>query len=157
LFKAINKRNFILKDYKPFPTEIKSEISGEIKNNFGDVYSDELIATFIKIMEESTLVELDFADLLAFLNECRNGFKIFTTQQALTKFVKSSECKPTSLLGHKKLANDLNVFDSYSQYLSELDKLVVGNNRCLYVSAGVCTDLSEQQQGFTFYMVNCKS
>ena len=90
-----------MKDYQPFSAEINNEISGEIKNNFGDVYSDELIATFIKIMEESTFVELDFADLLASLNECRNGFKIFTTQQALTEFVKSSECKPTSLLGYK--------------------------------------------------------
>ena len=145
-----------MKDYQPFSAEINNEISGEIKNNFGDVYSDELIATFIKIMEESTFVELDFADLLAFLNKCRNGFKIFTTQQALTEFVKSSECKPTSLLGYKKLATEGNLFDSYSQYISELDKLVVGN-RCLYVSAAVCTDLNEQQPSFEFYMVNCKN
>tara|TARA_B100001059_G_scaffold216119_1_gene234243 strand:+ start:7616 stop:8053 length:438 start_codon:yes stop_codon:yes gene_type:complete len=145
-----------LKDYQPFSAEINNEISGEIKNNFGDVYSDELIATFIKIMEESTFVELDFADLLASLNECRNGFKIFTTQQALTEFVKSSECKPTSLLGYKKLATEVNLFDSYSQYISELDKLLVGNG-CLYVSAGVCTDLNEQQPSFEFYMINCKS
>lgn len=145
-----------MKDYKPFSTEIKNEISGEIKNNFGDVYSDELITTFIKIMEESTFVELDFADLLVFLHECRNGFKIFTTQQASTEFVKSSGCKPTSLFGHKKLTTGVNVFDSYSQYISELDKLLVGNG-CLYVSAGVCTDLNEQQQSFEFYMINCKS
>ncbi|MBB1454598.1 hypothetical protein [Pseudoalteromonas sp. SG43-5] len=145
-----------MKDYQPFSAKIKSEIIDEIKNNFGHIYSDELISTFIKIMEESTFVELDFADLLAFLNECRNGFKVFTTQQALTEFVKSSERKPTSLFGHKKLATEVNVFDSYSQYISELDKLVVGN-RCLYVSSGVCADLSEQQQNYEFYMVNCKS
>ena len=144
-----------MKDYQPFSAEIKSEIIDEIKNNIGHIYSDELISTFIKIMEESTFVELDFADLLAFLNECRNGFKVFTTQQALTEFVKSSERKPTSLLGHKKLATEVNVFYSYSQYISELDKLVVGN-RCLYISLGVCADLSEQQQNFEFYIVNCK-
>ncbi|NMM41476.1 hypothetical protein [Pseudoalteromonas arctica] len=80
-----------MKDYQPFSAEIKSEIIDEIKNNFGDVYSDELITTFIKIMEESTF-----------------------------------------------------------------DKLLVGN-RYLYVSAAVCADLSEQQQNFEFYMVNCKS
>ncbi|MGS0535835.1 hypothetical protein [Pseudoalteromonas sp. SaAl2] len=90
-----------MKDYQPFSAEIKGGIIDEIKNNFGHIYSDELIAIFIKIMEESTLVELDFADLLVFLHESRNGFKIFTTQQALTEFVKSSASKPTSLFGYK--------------------------------------------------------
>lgn len=145
-----------MKDYKPFSTEIKNEISGEIKQKFCDIYSDKLISTLVKIMEESSFVELNFADLLAFLHKCRNGFKVFTTQQALTEFVKSSERKPTSLFGHKKLATEVNVFDSYSLYISELDKLVVGK-RCLYVSVGVCADLSEQKQDFEFYMVNCKS
>lgn len=145
-----------MKDYQPFSAEIKGGIIDEIKNNFDHIYSDELIAIFIKIMEESTLVELDFADLLVFLHESRNGFKIFTTQQALTEFVKSSASKPTSLFGHKKLTTGVNVFDSYSQYISELDKLLVCNG-CLYVSAGVCTDLNEQQASFEFYMINCKS
>ena len=61
-----------MKDYQPFSAEIKSEISDEIKNNFGHIYSDKLIAIFIKIMEESTFVELDFADLLVFLHESSN-------------------------------------------------------------------------------------
>ena len=63
-----------MKDYQPFSAEIKNEIIDEIKNNFGDVYSDELIATFIKIMEESTFVELDFsrffAQIFSILKKC---------------------------------------------------------------------------------------
>ncbi|WP_339690272.1 hypothetical protein [uncultured Pseudoalteromonas sp.] len=84
-----------MKDYKPFSTEIKNEISGEIKQKFCDIYSDKLISTLVKIMEESSFVELDFADLLAFLDICRNGFKTFASQQELAEFVISNDCKST--------------------------------------------------------------
>ncbi|ASM54382.1 hypothetical protein PNIG_a2356 [Pseudoalteromonas nigrifaciens] len=145
-----------MKSYKAFPLEVKNDITESIKSQFGDTFSNDLILTFIRVMEESTFVEVDFADLLAFLAECKHGFKTFSNQDTLTEFVKSNQYTPKALFGHKKLLenSETNFMDDFSDSVNKLKQLVA-NDGFLYVSAGFNQDLSEQKNGFEFFMISC--
>ncbi|PCC13071.1 hypothetical protein [Pseudoalteromonas sp. JB197] len=106
-------------------------------------------------MEDSTFVEVDFTDLLAFLAECKLGFKTFSNQDTLTEFVKSNQCAPKALFGHKKLLenSETNFMDDFSDSVNKLKQLVE-NDGFLYVSAGFNQDLSEHKNGFEFFMIS---
>ena len=97
-----------------------------------------------------------FADLLAFLAECKHGFKTFSNQDTLTEFVKSNQYTPKALFGHKKLLenSETNFMDDFSDSVNKLKQLVADDG-FLYVSAGFNQDLSEQQNGFEFFMISC--
>ncbi|SJN35013.1 hypothetical protein [Pseudoalteromonas sp. JB197] len=43
-----------MKSYKAFPLEVKNDIADSIKSQFGDTFSNDLILTFIRVMDTAS-------------------------------------------------------------------------------------------------------
>lgn len=84
-----------MREWVPFLREEVDEYYALLKERFNTSFSDELIYKLIEFLESSTIVEIDFNDLVECLERCIGGYKILNSKEEFDHYRvrNKTECK----------------------------------------------------------------
>ena len=131
----------------------KSELTEIIKNRFGDIYSDVLIKKLIFIIESSTIDEIDFNDMLDFLDRAKDNYTTLENNEKLTGYLTKHHGKIGALFGFKPYSIDGSNFcmENYITHLNFLNG-ALSSNGVVVVGCGLTN-----QEGSEFYIASLDS
>lgn len=121
----------------PFLKEEIDELFQLVKERVGDAFPDDLIYKLIDIVENATMVEIDFGDLLYCLEACKSGYKILESKEALDEYLSQHTGAIMYMLANKTydVQDPHNSIEHFNNWV-ETTKDIVNEEGFLILSCG---------------------
>jgi len=139
-----------MREWVPFLKEEVDEYYDLLKGRFNTEFSDELIYKLIGFLESSTIVEIDFNDLVECLEGCVNGYIILNSKEEFDHHRIRNKTKSKSIFANFTYSiNGSKNFSSHFLSWADEIKSTISDEGFMLVSCSLTDDESSE-----FYMLS---